>query len=136
MNRFTYFLLFSLACFPLQSCHRKFVHKSRPEFIGSWYHQETNGEEWFINIDEKSWGDISVYDADGSYSEKYLYGENPYRWRYNEKCGELTHRIIPDRFKVNQLPSVAETTIISGHDTIPAGRTYCIIKDDYYIKTN
>jgi|GEM_PF-5755800 len=135
MNRLIYFLTFLFLCFSVQSCHRKFVHKSRPDFIGHWYHKETNGERWYINIDEKSWGDIIVYDADGNYSDKHLYGENPYRWRYNEKREELTHRIIPDRFKVNQLPRVAETTIINGFDTIPAGRTYSIIKDDYYLKS-
>ena len=43
--------------------------------------------------------------------------------------------MISERFKVDQLPTIAETTIINGYDTIPTGRTYCIIEHDYYIKS-
>lgn len=120
----------------VSSCQRKAVHKKHSEFVGNWSHKDTNGEEWYIDISEKSWGTITVYDANGSYSKEHLYGENPHRWRYNEKKRELTHRLIPERFKVNQLPTIAETTIINGYDTIPAGRTYCIIAFNYYLKKN
>lgn len=134
MNRHPSLLLILTLSFWVLSCHRKAVHKNYPDFVGKWRHEETNGESWYIDIDEKSWGTISIYDAAGNYTDKYHYGENPHIWRYNEKKRELTLRLIPDRFKVNQLPTVAETTIIDGYDTIPAGSTYCILKDDYYIK--
>ncbi|AEA44802.1 hypothetical protein [Fluviicola taffensis] len=135
MNHFTYPFLITLLSIFTTSCHRKAVHKTHPEFIGRWYHEETNGESWYIDMDEKSRGVIWVYGSDGNFSKDHNYGENPHKWRYNTKRQELTHGIISERFKVNQLPTVAETTIISGYDTIPIGKTYCIIKDDYYRKT-
>ncbi|MNY53330.1 hypothetical protein D3C86_1890760 [compost metagenome] len=85
---------------------------------------------------DKSWGTISVYNADGSYSTNNKYGENPRRWRYNPKRQELTNGIISERFKVNQLPDIAETIIISGFDTIHAGESYFIMNNDYYVKSN
>jgi hypothetical protein len=134
MNRLVALFTTALITLSVASCQRKAVHKNLPDFVGKWHHEEINGESWYIDIGEKSWGTISIYDAEGNYTDKYHYGENPHIWRYNEKKQELTLRLIPDRFKVNQLPTVAETTIINGYDTIPAGRTYCILKDDYYIK--
>lgn len=136
MNRVVSLVLIFNLSFWISSCHRKAVHKKHPDLIGKWHHSETNGEDWYIDIDEKSVGFIWVYGSDGEYSKDYHYGENPHIWRYNEKRKELTHGIISERFKVNQLPTIAETTIINGYDTIPAGETYCIIKDDYYLKSN
>nr|WP_294858815.1 hypothetical protein [uncultured Fluviicola sp.] len=136
MQRFIYFFLLSFLYLPIQSCHRKAVHKTHPDFVGKWHHEETNGESWYIDMDGKSRGVIWVYGSDNQFSKDYHYGENPHIWRYNEKRKELTHGVISERFKVNQLPTLAETTIINGYDTIPAGRIYCIIKNDYYLKTS
>lgn len=135
MNRFIFLSLIAFISLSVSSCHRKFVHKIHPDFVGHWHHEETNGESWYIDIDEKSWGNISVYDADGNYTDKYKFGENPHRWRYNSKRKELTHGMISKRFKVDQLPATTETVIINGFDTIQAGKTYCIINNDYYLKT-
>lgn len=133
MKRFIYFILILSLCFSTQSCHRKAVHKVQPDFIGNWYHREINGEKWHIEIDKKSWGTITVYNSENKDLNKF--GENPRRWRYNEKHQELTNGIISDYFGVNQVPATTEVLIINGYDTIPAGRTYCIINNDYYLKS-
>ncbi len=66
MNRIIFLSLTLCGLGSLQSCHRKAIHKIHPEFIGKWRHEETNGESWYIDIDEKSRGTISIYDAAGN----------------------------------------------------------------------
>ncbi len=134
MNRLVPLFTIALIALSVASCQRKAVHKIRPDFIGYWRHKEIDGERWYIEIDKKSWGTVTVYGLDGKFSKEHLYGENPRKWRYNEERQELTNGIISERFKVNQLPTIAETMIISGYDTVSTGMTYCIINNDYYIR--
>jgi len=126
------FIIYSLALFFLYGCQRKAIHKEHPEFIGAWSHHDNNDEHWYIDISDKSWGTITVYDAD--FVDQYKFGENPHRWRYNEKKHLLTLRLIPDKFHVDQHPIAASTLIISEKDTIQPGDTYCILDGNYYKK--
>lgn len=116
------------------SCQRKLVHKDHKEFIGNWVHHDANGEHWYIDIDAKSWGTITVYDSNNN--DLMRFGENPHRWRYNEKKLLLTLRIIPDKFHVDLLPTKAETEIIDQKDTIQPGETYCILDGKHFKKYN
>jgi len=115
-----------------QSCQRKAIHKEHKEFIGFWSHHDNNGEHWYIDISDKSWGVITVYDSEGN--DQTRFGENPHRWRYNEKKHLLTLRLIPDKFHVDQLPTVSSTLIINQKDTIHSGETYCILDGMYFLK--
>lgn len=128
-----FFFLFCIL-FTVYSCQRKAIHKEHEEFIGDWNHHDESGEHWYISIDAKSWGTITVYDANNN--DLMRFGENPHRWRYNEKKQLLTLRIIPDKFHVDLLPTKAETTIINQKDTIQPGDTYCILDGKYFRKYN
>jgi hypothetical protein len=114
------------------SCQRKAVHKVQEAFIGGWIHHDENGEHWYISIDNKSWGTITVYDANNN--DLMRFGENPHRWRYNEKKQLLTLRIIPDKFHINLLPTTATSMIINQKDTIQMGDTYCILDGMHFKK--
>ncbi len=125
-------LLASIVILSAFACQRKAIHKEHPEFIGKWSHHDDNGEYWCIDISDKSWGTITVYDAD--FVDQYKFGENPHRWRYNEQKHLLTLRLIPDKFHVDQLPTTSSILIISEKDTIQPGDIYCILDGNYYKK--
>lgn len=131
-NRALIFLLLIITISAMVSCQRKAIHKEHPEFIGDWVHHDTNGEHWYIDISDKSWGTITVYDSD--FKDLMRFGENPHRWRYNEKKKKLTLRLIPDSFDVTQLPSTADSLIIIDFDTIPEGSVFCVLDGKYYLK--
>lgn len=102
--------------------------------IGGWHHTEfPNKNHYYIAIREHSWGTVTLYDS--LYHEQTYNGENPRRWRYNEKTKTLTNGLIGSpKFVVDQFPQTATTQIISNFDTINVGDTYCIINGGYYRK--
>lgn len=102
--------------------------------VGNWRHIEYPSKDiWYLEIGDKSWGTVTVYDSTGR--DKNYNGENPRRWRVKEKNNRLYNGIISPLFTIDQYPvEVTTSPVIHHYDTIAVGRTYCIINGDYYRK--
>ena len=116
----------------LASCKKEAVHKFDPLFIGTWSHQEDNNEFWYLDIDDKSYGSITLYDSSGN--DLQVYGENPKRWRVNASKNLLYHSLFNKKFHIDKYPEIAQQTIMNGLDTIEPGKTYMILDGDFFVE--
>ncbi len=127
--RCTIFLIL-LCC--ISACNKIAVHKVNSSFIGNWKHQENSNEKWYLEINDDSYGNITLYDSTGNHI--IAYGENPKKWRINESKQTLYHGTKNKKFHIDKYPTIASQDIYNGIDTITLGKTYIILDGDYFVK--
>ena len=112
----------------LFSCKKYKVEKVAPSMIGDWYHYTGIGYFFSIGIFESGRGNVweknEANNGRDSHMRAWLVKEN----------NLIFSRLKEYTFHIDKYPTLADSLIINGFDTISAGRYYMILDGKYFRK--
>lgn len=109
-----------------------------PEFIGAWKLRNINYIK-YLEINTNSEGNIVYYDGVGNFesvtqTRKWLTKDDYLYFGQLGSDDPIGDDKMDEKFKIDLNPTVSNSTIYTGYDTVFTGDIYIILDGKYYTK--